>query len=131
MNIHSLSLEQLKEVISIKEQIQALEAKLSKLGSEVSVAPTPVTAAPQKTGKGRRKMSAEARAKIAAAATARWARFRGNKAAKAAPAAKAAVIKTASAPAPKKGRKKPVLSPEGRAKIVAALKARWAARRKG
>ncbi|MEI8340370.1 MAG: hypothetical protein WCH43_02405 [Verrucomicrobiota bacterium] len=120
MNIQSLSLEQLKQVISIKEQISSLEQKLAKLvGSPVAA-----VAAPAKKN-GRSKMSAAAKAKISAAAKARWAKVKGSKPAKATKPAKAAVI---AAP---KTRKKPVLSPEGRAKIVAALKARWAKQKKG
>ena len=110
MNIQSISLEQLKQVISIKEQISSLELKLAKIIG----APAFVVAAPGKK-KGRGKMSAAAKAKISAAAKARWARVKG--------------VKSKSVATPK-GRKKPVLSPEGRAKIVAALKARWAKQKK-
>lgn len=109
MNIQSLSLEQLKQVISIKEQISSLEQKLAKLVGSPAVAAKPA----KKAGRG--KMSAAARAKISAAAKARWAKFRGEK--------------TKSVSSPKK-RKKPTLSPEGRARIVAALKARWAKQKK-
>ena len=108
---------QLKEAVTIAEQIEELQAKLASLvggsGSVVSV-PKAVSAPVAKSGK--RTMSAEARARIAAAQRARWAKTKGT--VKAAPAAK---------PAKKKGG----LSPEGRAKIVAALKARWAAKRAG
>jgi len=114
MNIQSLSLEQLKQVISIKEQISSLEQKLAKLlGTGAATVAAPAAK------KGRGKMSAAAKAKISAAAKARWAKVKGNK------PAKAVVVA-----APKKARKKPVLSPEGRAKIVAALKARWAKQKK-
>ena len=103
----SISIESLKEAINIKESIEKLEARLAQLfGSQSTSAPA--TAAPAK--KGRRGMSAAARAKISASTKARWARVR---AASAAPAAKPVA-------------KKRGLSPEGRAKIVAALKARWA-----
>ena len=105
----SISIESLKEAISIKETIEKLEARLGQLFGSTP-APQTVTAAPAK--RGRRKMSAAARAKISASTKARWARSRT-----AAPSAPAAV------PA---GKKKRGLSPEGRAKIVAALKKRWA-----
>lgn len=72
------------------------------------------TAAPA-APKGKRSMSAAARARISAAAKARWAKV---KAATGEPAAAAA------APAPKKAKRK--MSAEGRARIVAATKARWA-----
>lgn len=67
----SISIETLKEAISIKQEIDLLEAKLHKLltGSEVTKSLS--TSEPIK--KGRRKMSATARAKISAAQKARWA----------------------------------------------------------
>ena len=75
-----------------------------------------VKAAPPAAPKGKRTMSAAARARISAAAKARWAKV---KAATGEPAAAAA-----AAPAPKKAKRK--MSAEGRARIVAATKARWA-----
>lgn len=62
-------------------------------------------------------MSAAARAKIAAAQRARWARQKG----KVAPI-KAAAKKTAS--------KRSRMTPAARKKLSAAMKARWAARKK-
>ena len=111
-----LSIGQLKEAIQIKEQIENLEARLRQIlgGGKTGSAP----AAKPKGRKGPRKMSAEARAKIAAAATARWAKTK---------ATAAPVAKRAAKPAPKKSG----LTPEGRAKLAAAMKARWAARKKG
>lgn len=111
MSITNLSLAQLKEIVSVKEQIGNLEQKLSKLLGGKAL--TSVIAPAKKT---RRKMSAAARAKIAAAQKARWAKAKGT--GKAAPTAK---------PAKKTKR---TLSPEGRARIVAALKKRWAAKKK-
>jgi hypothetical protein len=58
-------------------------------------------------------MSAEARARIAAAARARWARFRSGKGG-------------AAKPASNGGAKKRTMSPAARAKIAAAARARWA-----
>ncbi len=63
-------------------------------------------------------MSAEGRAKIGAAAKARWAKVKAT----ATPAAKS------PARTPKK---KGGLTPEGRAKLAASMKARWDARKKG
>lgn len=115
----SISIATLKEALHIKESIQQLEARLARiLGGESPTAEIASSPAPGK--RGRRKMSAAARAKISAAQKARWAAqgAKGPKEAKSNPA------KTAGT---KRGRK---LSPEGRARIVAALKARWA-RQKG
>jgi hypothetical protein len=65
-SFNNLSSQQLRRAAAIKEQIQSLETELGRiLGS--SVKPV-VAAAPKK----RRKMSAAGRAKISAAAKARW-----------------------------------------------------------
>jgi len=118
MSITSFSIEQLKHIVSIKEQLASLEVKLAKIiGEKPLLQTTPEAPATR----GPRKMSAAAKARIAAAARARWARIKGE--AKAAPVAKAA--KSAK---PAKGGKR-VLSPEGRARIIAALKKRWASRK--
>lgn len=110
----SISIETLKEAINIKESIQKLEARLSQiLGGNLNI----FESAPKKRGRGPGKLSAAARAKIAAAQKARWAKAKGGDGT--APAAK---VKKA-----RKGRK---LSAEGRAKIIAAQKARWAKAKK-
>jgi hypothetical protein len=71
--ITNLTPKQLRQAASIKERIVALQKKLVKLAG--SDAP-----APAKSGrKKRRKMSAAGRAKIAAAARARWAKVRAAK----------------------------------------------------
>ena len=99
-NLLSLTSAQLKHAADIKDKISALEKELAGiLGS-----PTP---APKKKSK----MSAAARAKIAAAQKARWAK------------AKTPVAKPAAKPVVKK---KSTMSAAGRAKISAAAKARWA-----
>jgi hypothetical protein len=104
------TLETLKAAIAVKEQITSLEQKLAKiLGGS---APTPATSAP--ATKGRRKMSAAARAKIGAAVKARWAKAKGAKV----------------APVVKPVKKKGGLTEAGRAKLAAAMKARWAARKR-
>jgi hypothetical protein len=107
---------QLKEAVTIAEQIEKLQATLAGLiGGSAAVATAPKAASTPVVKTGKRTMSAEARARIAAAQRARWAKSKG-----------ASKVPAAS-PAKKKGK----LSPEGRAKIVAALKARWAAKRAG
>jgi hypothetical protein len=112
----NLSVNQLKEAIQIKEQIEKLEVRLSQiLGGSSSV---PEAKSSDSTP-ARRKMSPATRAKMRAAQQARWATNKGSSA------------KSASAPKPTAApAKKRVLTPEGRAKIAAATKARWAARRK-
>lgn len=94
--------------------------KAAKAASAVAVAASPAMPAPAAAPvkKGPKMMSAEARAKIAAAQKARWAKVN---AAKAKPAAKPVVAdKVAAKPAKKK------ISAEGIARIKAAQKARWA-----
>lgn len=112
------SIDQLKRAVALSEQIQELESELASiLGASPKLsAPASVAAAAAKPGrrKRRRGLSAEGRARIAAAQKARWAKLKG--AAPAAPAAMPAV----------KRRKKRHLSPEARARIVAAVKRRWA-----
>ena len=67
----SISIEDLQEAISIKEEIEVLEVRLNKLlaGSELAVH----DAEPVMIKKHRKKMSAAALAKISAAQKARWA----------------------------------------------------------
>jgi hypothetical protein len=101
--IANLSAQQLRRAADIKDKIQSLENELGRiLGSPIK--PVDV-AAPKK----RHKMSAAGRARIAAAARARWAKVKGAKS-KVAPASK-----------PKRQ-----MSATARAKISAAQKARWA-----
>jgi len=102
-----LSLEQLKQAIAIREQIEVLETKLSDLlggASQVEVAPRP-----------KKGMSAFGRARVAAAQKARWAKKKQ--------ATKVGAL--GSAPAQPKVKTK-TMSPEARARIGAAQKARWA-----
>jgi hypothetical protein len=98
----NLTPKQLRQAANLKEKIVALEKELNQLfGSTAKPVASP---APKK----RRKMSAAGRAKIAAAAKARWAKVKGQK--------------TAAKPV-KKARRK--MSVAARAKIAAAAKARW------
>ena len=108
-----ISVKTLQEAISIRRQIDNLEKRLSSL----------LVRAPGKPAAGRihlavplpptggRYFSPATRAKLAAAARARWARKRG-----------------ATTPAPRK--RKGQLTPAGRRKLSQLMKARWAARRK-
>src|SRR5438105_15840305 len=134
-----ISVKTLQEAISIRRQIDNLEKRLSSL---LEGAP-PRPAGPP----GGRYSSPATRAKLAAAAKARWARKRGATTAtpirrkgqltpagrrklsqlmKARWAARRKAAGTKKAPAKKKGQ----LTPAGRRKLSQLMKARWAARRK-
>ena len=113
---------QLKRAAAIAEQIENLQAELnSVLGTfaKVSNASSVAVAAPAPKGKrgGKRFVSAEARAKMAASQKARWAKRNGG--------ASAAPVASAPAKATKG------ISAEGRARLAAAMKARWDARKTG
>jgi hypothetical protein len=102
MNVSQFSVAQLERAVAIKKQIAALEDELAEiLGGSTGGTTTTTTT-------GRRKMSPAARAKIAAAARARWARFHAKH----------------GKPEPKP--KKFTMSASARAKIAAAARARWA-----
>ena len=91
---------ELRQVISIKEQIEALQNQLAEFGGELGNGlPETPTAPP------RRKMSAAARRKIGLAQKARWAKQKG--------------IEPAVAPGKRR------MSAAGRARIAAAARARW------
>ncbi len=128
------TLEQLREAVVIKEKIAALEIQLAAIigGSAEALAPSKVTArrgrppgkvvakaeaavvAPVKAAGrgrgGRREMSPEAKARIAAAQKKRWAKFHESQ----------GTVPKSSLP------KKRGLSPAGRASLAAAQKERWA-----
>jgi hypothetical protein len=105
-----LSTRNLEQALSIRRQIDALERKLRGLVGGVGGGAAPVG----RRGVRRRQLSASARAKIAAAARARWARFRARRG-----GAKAAK------------RKGKGITAAGRRRLSQLMKARWAARRKG
>ena len=111
-SFHDLTTAQLKQAVHMREQIESLQEKLDALlgGSSTH---TPKRKLGRPTGK--RTMSAESRAKMAAGQKARWAKINGESSTKAAPA--------------KASPKKKVMSPEAKAKIAAAMKARWEAKR--
>lgn len=105
-----ISVKELQEAISIRQQIDNLQRRLVSLLRGSPQRPTTTTTTP--TAAAGRFFSPATRAKLSAAARARWARTRGS----AAPAA----------PAKKKGQ----LTAAGRKKLSQLMKARWAARRK-
>jgi len=145
------TLSQLKQAVSIAEQIESLQAQLASLVGGSSTVSKPASTPVGKTGTFKR--SAATIAKMRAAQQARWSKPKGTTtpvaktgkrtmspeareriaAAQRARWAKSKGTSTAvaKAPAAKPIKKKGGLSPEGRAKIVAALKARWAAKRAG
>jgi hypothetical protein len=99
-----ISLKSLEEAVGIRRQIATLEKRLgSLLGASPSTAPT---------RRDKRRMSAQARAKIAAAMRARWAKRKGGTA-------------TAKTVERKRG-----ITAAGRKRLSQLMKARWAARRK-
>jgi len=109
-------IETLEKALHIRKQIDALREGLTALFTGYP----PASAAAQLVSsrrKGKRTMSAAARAKIAAAQRLRWARSKGLES-----ATLAAPVK----PAPLSRARKPGLSAEGRARIIAGQKARWA-----
>lgn len=99
-----ISVKALEEAVSIRRQIDGLERRLSSiLGGAPARTMTPTQAG--------RYFSPSTRAKLSAAAKARWARLKGG---------------TRPASTKKKG----ALTPAGRRKLSELMKARWAARRK-
>jgi hypothetical protein len=104
-SLSGVTVAQLQRAIAIKEELQSLERELSDLLG----APAPAAPGPRRK---RRTMSAAGRARIAAAAKARWAALRARKAGKAAPQPLHKAKKRFSAAA--------------RARMAAAAKARWA-----
>ncbi len=126
-----LSLEKLKKAVVLREQIQALEQQLQSIfggsgasgggsGGGESFRPA---AAPKKDGR-RRPMSPATRAKLAAAARARWARQKGGTG--------GAIGKPIGKPMAKQTGQKPAggITAAGRRRLSEAMKARWAERRR-
>jgi hypothetical protein len=108
-------------VAQLRQEVSRIEQAIAALVGLGQTAPRrgrpPKSAsAPQANRRGPRKMSASARAKIAAAQRARWAKQKGESAPK----------KTT---AKKRAGRKP-MSPAMRKKLSAMMKARWAARKK-
>ena len=78
MSIENLSAKQLRQAATLKDKIESLQSELSKLlgGTEVGNGHSPIMTDGRKK---KRKMSAAAKAKIAAAQRARWAKVRASK----------------------------------------------------
>jgi hypothetical protein len=100
-----ISVKALEEAVSLRRQIDNLERRLSSI---LGGAPARPKAAPAQEG---RYFSPSTRAKLSAAARARWARLKGGT-------------------KPATGKKKGALTAAGRRKLSELMKARWAARRK-
>lgn len=118
MDIQGLVAQLRQEASRIERAIAALVG----LGSQPTRRPgrPPKASQPAQAIKPKRRtMSAAARAKIAAAQRARWAKQKGN-----------ATVKKA-APAQKKAAGRKPMSPAMRKKLSRMMKARWAARKMG
>ena len=115
MNSLDISTDQLRRALQIKEQIESLQGQLNSLlsGGPGSSGTGIGYARRGRPPGGRRTMSPAARARIAAAQRARWAKQKGTSTNGAA----------ATSSTPRKRRK---MSAAGRARIIAATKARWA-----
>lgn len=115
-----LTTAQIKRAGELIEKLERIEDELQGIfRSDEGETRTP--SLPRASSPKRRKMSAAARARIAAAQRERWAKTKNGAKPKGG----------ASKPQPKgKARKKRVMSPEARAKIAAAQKRRWAKQRK-
>lgn len=102
--LRNLTVAQLRQVVSIKEQIESLTAQLNGImgAPSASVPEAPVER------RGKYKRSAAARAAMAAAQKARWTKVKGE------------VAPTAPV------RKRRKMSAAARARMAAAAKARWA-----
>jgi hypothetical protein len=123
MSMTNLTAQQLHRAAEIREQTENLEKDFASLLAVTGDAPVTVRrrGRPAKSvvapalpaSKPKRRMSRAARAKMAAAATARWAKIKE--------AGKAV------APAPPASKPKRKVSKAGRARLSAAAKKRWAA----
>lgn len=116
------TIQQLQQAIAIAEQIEKLQSELATLfggSSSTSSSAAASSSVARSKGKrgGKRTMSAATIAKMRASQQARWAKVKGPSSA------------AAAEPVATSRKKKRKLSPEGRARIVAALKARHAAKR--
>ena len=125
MNVSNLTATQLRRAADIQERIEALSSELSSIlaGAGASNGQSAPSAAAKKVDGRGRNMSAAGRARIAAAAKARWAKIRADKSGN----APSKASNTSAAPA--KGKR--TMSPAARAKIAAAARARWAKVRAG
>lgn len=131
-----LSLERLKEAVSIREQISALERRLASLfgsgssGSSGSATRSAGSGTSGRGGPGRRRgpMSAATRAKLAEAARRRWAARRSGGGGGIGTGSGSATSSSSSAS--KSGKRSGGITPEGRRRLSQMMKARWAARKR-
>ena len=124
-SLANLSPQQLRRAAEVKERIEALQRELGRIVGATLTTPPSAAGAAQKRGG----MSAAARARIAAAQRARWAKQKGKGATGKTIAAKSTAAKstgTKQSGSSLSGRGKPKFSPEVRARIAAALRERWA-----
>jgi hypothetical protein len=112
MNITNLTTTQLNQIIAIKEQIEALESQIDSIAADGGEVPTPFTGEPPSTSRRKYRMTAAHRRKLikalARARRIRWAKFKAQSA------------------APRRAKRDRRSSPEVRAKLAAAARARWA-----
>ena len=108
-----LSLKNLEQAVSLRRQIDSLEKRFASL---IGGGTTRASRASRGSSRpaGQRRVSAATRAKLAAAARARWAKQKGGK------------VTARAGRAKKKGG----LTAAGRRRLSQLMKARWAARRK-
>jgi hypothetical protein len=123
-------IDKLEEALSLRKQIATLQQKLSGMFSSSESKPASSASAPRGRKGGKRTVSAEARARMAASQKARWAKRNQAKGGSGGSGGS-----STSSPASGRGAQAPKrkggITPEGRAKLAAAMKARWAARKKG
>ena len=118
MNLKDLTTAQLTRIISIKEQIESLQAEVDSIASAgEGGGEVPVPTIDAKPGRKKYKMSAAHRRNLlkalAKARKARWAKLKGTS------------TPVADKPAAKEKKTKRTMSPAARAKIAAAARARW------
>jgi hypothetical protein len=119
--LNNLSGTVLRQAANIRDKIQALEAELVKVLNS-----TTVSVSVSATGPSKKTLSPAGKAKIIAAQKARWAKVHAAKADGKKPAVAAKVPPAKKAVIAKPAKKKGGLSAAGKAKIIAAQKARWA-----
>jgi hypothetical protein len=113
INLQNLSVEQLRSVVAIKEQIERLEQALERIaGTRGPGRPRTNGFTLPSFGLKRRRLSADARARIAAGQRARWAKIKGN--------SSAAPAKASN------GKPKRKVSAATKARLAAVARARWA-----
>ena len=119
MNLKDLTTAQLTRIISIKEQIESLQAEVDSIASAgEGGGEVPVPTIDAKPARKKYKMSPAHRRNLlkalAKARQARWAKIKGTS------------TPVADKPAAEEKKTKRTMSPAARAKIAAAARARWA-----